>query len=120
MFPGDTHFAEFEAVPVFKIVHLFGHIMRDERLQFTDKALKDSHFVNRHESGIFQGSDMPRDGREVAVNVVQAAVGFKLAFKMVSSQGFLLDREFWSGLHPWLHTGAPDHTLAREGCGKRK
>jgi hypothetical protein len=98
MFPSDTSLTELEAITVFKAVHAFSNVMQDERLQLTDKPLEDSHFENRHEPGIFELPNMPRDGREVMIEAGKALVCPELAFKMVSSQVSSHGVKFGQGL----------------------
>ena len=85
MLPSNPRFAELKAVPIFNGVQVVANVMRDAGLQFPDKALKHAHLDNGHESGIFQGLDVPRDGREVVVKAGKAPVRAEFAFKMVSS-----------------------------------
>ncbi len=86
MLPSNTSFTELEAVSIFKGVHGVTHVMRDVGLQFADESLKNPHLCTGYESGMFQGLHIPRDGREVMVEIGKALVRSELAFKMVSSQ----------------------------------
>ena len=88
----NTGLAEVEAVTIFNSVHVVTDVMADLRLQFADQPLEHAHFDNRHESGIFQGLDVPRDGREMMVKAGKAPVCPELAFKMMSSQVCLPER----------------------------
>ena len=85
MFPSNARLAKFEAVAVFNGVHVFANIMRDERLQFSDKPIEDAHFENGHEPGIFEFPNMARDGGEVMIEAGKALIRPELSFMMVPS-----------------------------------
>lgn len=113
VFPLDTGFAVLKHVVVFNGMHRVAHVVRDLGLQLADKPLECAHLDNAEMAHVFQVEDVPRDGVKVFVDCGKSLIGLELAFKMVSSQGFLHEREFWSGLRSCRHTG-----VARSGYSR--
>lgn len=98
MISGNPHFAKFKHVLIFQRVHVVADIMGDFGLQFADIPLKDAHFHEGHESGVFQDVDVTRYCVKVFVDAGKGLIRFQLSPTMVPSQVCLRERWIWSGI----------------------
>src|SRR5579872_1564505 len=96
IFPGNARLAEPEHVVILDLMHAIGKVMADLGLQFQGQALKHFEFFRFEKSGLFDPPQMPQDGGELHVHLVQAAIRFQFSFKIGTSHYSSL-WEWWLG-----------------------
>jgi len=118
VFPSNASLSVTKHVFVFNSVHFVHNVMGNHGLQFTNKAIKDLHFDNGHESGLLQSPAVTGNCSEMVIDAGQAVIRPEFSSKMFPSQVCLLTGEFGQGRIRAKTRVRPAHLIAGTQAAK--